>query len=175
MPTSLAPWTTGKFPAPPSSSSKTEKWRLRARVTAFATCKRSSLSPSRLFFPIASITKSFTVATLGTLASEGKLDWDKPVREYMPDFRLSDDVLTARVTPRDLVTHRTGLPRHDGTWYRSGLTREDMYSRLRYLEPNRDLRREFQYNNLMFMTAGYMAGRLSGGTWEARVPGRAVR
>ena len=123
-------------------------------------------------FPIASITKSFTVATLGTLASEGKLDWDKPVREYMPDFRLSDDVLTARVTPRDLVTHRTGLPRHDGTWYRSGLTRDDMYSRLRYLEPNRDLRREFQYNNLMFMTAGYMAGRLSGGTWEDAVKAR---
>ncbi|MGA9474505.1 MAG: serine hydrolase domain-containing protein, partial [Terriglobales bacterium] len=123
-------------------------------------------------FPIASITKSFTVATLGTLASEGKLDWDKPVREYLPDFRLSDDVLTARVTPRDLVTHRTGLPRHDATWYRSDLTREDMYSRLRYLEPNRDLRREFQYNNLMFMTAGYMAGKLAGSTWEDAVSTR---
>ena len=123
-------------------------------------------------FPIASITKSFTVATLGTLASEGKLDWDKPVREYLPDFRLSDDVLTARVTPRDLVTHRTGLPRHDATWYRSDLTREEMYSRLRYLEPNRDLRREFQYNNLMFMTAGYMAGKLAGSTWEDAVSTR---
>ncbi len=120
-------------------------------------------------FPIASITKSFTVATLGTLASEGKLDWDKPVREYLPDFRLYDDVLTDRVTPRDLVTHRTGLPRHDATWYRSDLTREQMYSRLRYLEPNRDLRREFQYNNLMFMTAGYMAGKLAGSTWEDAV------
>jgi len=123
-------------------------------------------------FPIASITKSFTVATLGTLATEGKLDWDKPVREYLPDFRLYDDVLTARVTPRDLVTHRTGLPRHDATWYRSGLTREEMYARLRYLEPNRDLRREFQYNNLMFMTAGYLAGKLAGSTWEDAVTAR---
>jgi len=123
-------------------------------------------------FPIASITKSFTVATLGTLASEGKLDWDKPVREYLPDFRLSDDVLTARVTPRDLVTHRTGLPRHDATWYRSGLEREEMYSRLRYLEPNRDLRRDFQYNNLMFMTAGYLAGKLAGSSWEDAVKAR---
>jgi CubicO group peptidase (beta-lactamase class C family) len=123
-------------------------------------------------FPIASITKSFTVATLGTLASEGKLEWDKPVREYLPDFRLYDEVLTSRVTPRDLVTHRTGLPRHDATWYRSGLTREEMYSRLRYLEPNRDLRREFQYNNLMFMTAGYLAGKLSGSTWEDAVKAR---
>jgi len=123
----------------------------------------------RTLFPIASISKSFTVATLGTLASEGKLDWDKPVREYLPDFRLEDDVLTARVTPRDLVTHRTGLPRHDSTWYRSDLSREEMYARLRYLEPNRDLRQEFQYNNLMFMTAGYMAGKLAGSTWEDAV------
>jgi len=123
-------------------------------------------------FPIASITKSFTVATLGTLATEGKLDWDRPVREYLPDFRLYDEVLTARVTPRDLVTHRTGLPRHDGSWYRSGLTREEMYARLRYLEPDRDLRREFQYNNLMFMTAGYMAGKLNGSTWEEAVSKR---
>jgi CubicO group peptidase (beta-lactamase class C family) len=123
-------------------------------------------------FPIASITKSFTVATLGTLASAGKLDWDRPVRDYLPDFRLYDDVMTLRVTPRDLVTHRTGLPRHDGTWYRSGLTREDMYSRLRYLEPSRDIRREFQYNNLMFMTAGYLAGKLNGSTWEEAVQTR---
>jgi len=123
-------------------------------------------------FPIASITKSFTVATLGTLATEGKLDWDKPVRDYLPDFRLYDDVMTLRVTPRDLVTHRTGLPRHDGTWYRSDLTREEMYARLRYLEPSRDLRREFQYNNLMFMTAGYLAGKLNATTWEEAVQQR---
>jgi CubicO group peptidase (beta-lactamase class C family) len=123
-------------------------------------------------FPIASISKSFTVATLGTLATEGKFDWDKPVREYLPDFRLYDDVLTAHVTPRDLVTHRTGLPRHDASWYRSGLTRQEMYSRLRYLEPNRDLRQEFQYNNLMFMTAGYLAGKLAGSTWEDAVTAR---
>jgi len=120
----------------------------------------------KTLFPIASISKSFTVATLGTLASEGKLDWDKPVRDYLPDFRMYTDELTARITPRDLVSHRTGLPRHDATWYRSGLTREEMYSRLRYLEPNRDLRQEFQYNNLMFMTAGYLGGKLAGSTWE---------
>ena len=50
-----------------------------------------------------------------------------------------------------------------------------MYSRLRYLEPNRDLRREFQYNNLMFMTAGYMAGKLAGSTWEDAVSTRIFR
>ena len=35
-------------------------------------------------FGIASCTKSFTAASLSILADEGKLDWDKPVKTYMP-------------------------------------------------------------------------------------------
>ena len=41
-----------------------------------------------------------------------------------------------------------------------------MFERLRYLEPNKDLRTTFQYSNLMVMIAGYMAGQLTGMTWE---------
>ncbi len=67
--------------------------------------------------PIASVTKQFTVAALGTLVRQGKLDWDKPVREYLPDFRLHNEYATSHATPRDLVTHRIGLPRHDFIWY----------------------------------------------------------
>ncbi|MBI5472620.1 MAG: serine hydrolase [Ignavibacteriae bacterium] len=120
-------------------------------------------------FPIASVTKSFTVSTLAVLAKQGKLDWKTPVREYLPDFRLYDETLTAHITPRDLVTHRSGLPRHDMAWYNSSLPREELYQRLRYLEPSEDIRTAYQYNNFMFMTAGYLAGKLSGGTWEQAV------
>ena len=116
--------------------------------------------------PIASMTKQFVVAGLATLARQGKLDWDKPVRTYLPDFRLADEHATAHVTPRDLVTHRTGLPRHDAVWYGSELSREELYKRLSYFALSYDLRERFQYNNLMFMTAGYLGGKLSGGTWE---------
>src|SRR5919206_2925396 len=56
--------------------------------------------------PIASITKQFTVAGLATLVRQGKLDWDKPVREYLPDFRMHNEYATSHLTPRDLVTHR---------------------------------------------------------------------
>src|SRR2546426_8890591 len=38
-------------------------------------------------------------------------DWDKPVYDYLPDFRMYDPVVTERLTTRDLVTHRSGLPR----------------------------------------------------------------
>ncbi|HWZ43423.1 MAG TPA: serine hydrolase [Candidatus Saccharimonadales bacterium] len=117
-------------------------------------------------FPIASITKSFTVSSLGTLVDQGKVDWDTPVREYLPDFRMYDPVATDQLTPRDLVTHRSGLPRHDLLWYSSSFTQKQLIDRLRYLEPNRPLRSTFQYNNLMFLTAGYLGGHVNGGSWE---------
>ncbi len=124
---------------------------------------------SQTLFAIGSISKSFTCTVLGILADQGKLDWDKPVREYLPDFRVYDASATERMTPRDLVTHRSGLPRHDAIWYGSTLTRKQMYDRLRYLEPSKDFRSTWQYNNLMFMTAGYLAGRLADVSWEELV------
>jgi CubicO group peptidase (beta-lactamase class C family) len=123
----------------------------------------------KTLFAIGSATKSFTVTSLGVLVDQGKLDWDKPVRDYLPDFRLWDQFATERMTPRDLVTHRSGLPRHDLMWYNSPFTRQELFDRLRYLEPNKDFRTTFQYQNLMFMTAGYLAGHVAGTTWEQLV------
>lgn len=116
--------------------------------------------------PIASVTKQFTVAALGTLVRQGKLDWDKPVREYLPDFRMHNEYATANATARDLVTHRIGLPRHDAIWYGTDLSREQIYHRLPFFEFSRDLRVRFQYNNLMFMTAGYLGGQIAKSSWE---------
>jgi CubicO group peptidase (beta-lactamase class C family) len=116
--------------------------------------------------PIASITKQFTVAGLATLVRQGKLDWDKPVREYLPDFRVNNEYATSHLTARDLVTHRSGLPRHDAIWYGTDLTREQIYHRLPFFEFSRDLRVRFQYNNLMFMTAGYLGGQIAKTSWE---------
>ncbi len=127
---------------------------------------------TRTLFAIGSCSKAFTSFLLGTLADEGKLDWDRPVISYLPEFRLFDDYATVHITPRDLVTHRSGLPRHDLVWYNSSASRTELMERLRYLPPTRGLREQFQYNNLMFMAAGYLAGHLSGTTWEEAVQQR---
>ena len=127
--------------------------------------KKLPVTPATLF-SIGSITKSFTVTTLGMEVDEGKVDWDKPVREYLPGLRMFEPTVTEQLTLRDMVTHRSGLPRHDLVWYTSDFGREDLIRRLQYLEPNKPLRYTFQYNNLMFMTAGYLAGRLDGLSWE---------
>lgn len=127
--------------------------------------RKLPMTPDTLM-PIASVTKQFTVSALGTLVRRGKLDWDAPVRDYLPEFRLHDDYATLRATPRDLVTHRIGLPRHDLAWFGSDLTREQLYGRLRHMPFSRDIRTRFQYNNFMYMTAGLLGGRVAGSSWE---------
>lgn len=123
------------------------------------------VTPQTLF-PIASCSKAFTTAALAVLADAGKLDWDTPVRVYMPEFKLLDPFATERMTPRDLVSHRSGLPRHDMSWYNASVTRRELFERLQYLEPTKDFRSLWQYQNLMYMAAGYLVERITGQTWE---------
>ncbi len=119
---------------------------------------------------IGSASKAFTTFALARLVDEGKMAWDKPVRNYIPWFKLSDPLITERITPRDLVTHRSGLPRHDLLWYNNyQASREELVRRLAYLQFTADLREKFQYNNLMYLTAGYLLETLTGQTWEEAI------
>ena len=119
---------------------------------------------------IGSSSKAFTTFALGTLVDQGKVEWDKPLRNYIPWFRLYDAQAGERLTPRDLVTHRSGLPRHDLVWYNNFTsTREQLVRSLAFLPPSADLRERWQYNNLMFLTAGYLVEVLTGKPWEDSV------
>jgi CubicO group peptidase (beta-lactamase class C family) len=120
----------------------------------------------RTLFAIGSTTKAFTAAGLGILHDEGQLDWSTPVQEYLPRFKLNDRFATQEMTPVDLLTHRSGLPRHDLLWYATDYSRESLFRRLRHLAPSESFRTTFQYQNLMYMTAGYLAGQVSGVGWE---------
>lgn len=121
-------------------------------------------------FAIGSSSKAFTVFALGKLVDEGKVEWDKPLRTYIPWFQLYDKSAGERLTVRDLVTHRSGLPRHDLLWYNNKTaTREDLVRALAFLPPTADLREKWQYNNLMFLTAGYLLETLTGKSWEDAV------
>lgn len=127
---------------------------------------RKPMTPDTLF-PVGSTTKAMTATVLGMLVDEGRLKWDKPLRDYLPTFRLKDPVVSERITLRDLLTHRSGLPGHDLVWLNNNdITRAELVARLAYLEPNCDLCERWQYNSLMYMTAGYLAGQVSGGSWE---------
>jgi CubicO group peptidase (beta-lactamase class C family) len=117
-------------------------------------------------FTICSITKTFTATGLAMLVDEGRLDWTKPVRDYVPEFRLHDPVATDRVTVRDLLSHHSGLPRHDWIWMPDGLSRMEMLAAMRHIEPSRDIRTTYQYSNLGYNAASIVAERISGLRWE---------
>jgi len=127
---------------------------------------------SKTLFAIGSISKSFTSLSMGMLNDAGKLDWDKPVRQYIPDFQMYDPVASERMTPRDLISHRVGMAGHDLVWYSSDFSREDLVHRLRFLQSDHDFRSGYHYNNMMVMTAGYLVGKVACETWEDFVRSR---
>jgi len=129
------------------------------------------MTPQTLF-QIASNTKLFTAVAVGMLVDEGKLDWDKPIRQFVPSIQFYNDDLNNTVTMRDMLSHRTGITRHDLIWYKADLSRKDLFVRLKYLEPVAPLRQTYLYNNLMYTASGYVIESVSGQTWEDFVRGR---
>ena len=126
-------------------------------------------------FAIGSSSKAFTTMGLALLEDEGLLDWDKPVRNYVPEFEMHNDFASKEMTAVDLVCHRSGLPRHDFLWYGSPLSRTELLHKIKYLEPSAPFRTKFQYQNLMFMTAGILTERISERTWESYIGNRIFR
>jgi CubicO group peptidase (beta-lactamase class C family) len=116
--------------------------------------------------PIASNTKLFTAIAAGMLVQEGKLTWDKPVTDSVPSIRFYNNQLNNTVTLRDMLSHRTGITRHDTIWYKSDFTRKQLFEKLVYLEPQEQMRETFLYNNLMFAAVGYLIELQSRKTWE---------
>jgi CubicO group peptidase (beta-lactamase class C family) len=119
--------------------------------------------------PIASNSKLFTAIAAGMLVEQGKLTWDKPVREAVPTIQFYNDQLNNNVTLRDMLSHRTGVTRHDLIWFKSPFTRKELFEKLKYLEPQQPMRETFLYNNLMFSAVGYIIELQSGKTWEQYV------
>ena len=123
------------------------------------------VTPDTLF-AIGSTSKAFTTTAMAILVEEGKMKWDDPVRKHIDFFRLSDPLANEYVTMRDLVTHRTGLTQHDLLWYGSPWTREEIIRKIGLVKLTQPFRSTYQYQNIMFLAAGYAVGLISKSTWE---------
>lgn len=121
-------------------------------------------------FAIGSVTKSFTASLIGVLEKEGKIDIDKPASGYLPTLKFYSDALTNSVSLRDMMSHRTGLPRHDFSWYLfSTNSRDSVLQRIQYQEPTAPLRQVWQYNNFMFTAQAAIAEKITGKSWEENI------
>lgn len=117
-------------------------------------------------FEIGSTTKAFTATAMAMLADEKKLSWDDPVRNYVPGFHISDPCTDALITLRDIASHRSGVARHDELWDDSDFPRDELIKRIGAMKISKPIRTAYQYNNLMFVTAGEAAASAAKMPWE---------
>lgn len=130
---------------------------------------RIPVTPNTLF-AIGSCSKAFTCSLLGLLNKDGKVDFDKPVRTYLPDAKFYNDELNDHITLRDMMCHRTGLPRHDYSWYLFQThSKDSLVQRIQYMEPSAGLREKWQYNNFMFLLQGAVTEKITGKSWEDNI------
>lgn len=130
---------------------------------------KTPVTPNTLF-AIGSCTKAFTSSLLGILADEKKIDLDKSPRYYLPELKFYNDDMDNLITIRDMMCHRTGLPRHDASWYFfPSDSKDSLTRRIQFMEPSAGIRQRYQYNNFMFMLQGNIVEKVSGRSWEANV------
>lgn len=116
-------------------------------------------------FGVASHTKAFTATAMALLVEQGTLDWDDKVIQYIPEFRLADPAVSADVTIRDLLSHRTGLGLGAGDlmiWPNTDKTISDILASIPHLPLASGLRERYAYNNIMYVVAGEVIARASG-------------
>lgn len=117
-------------------------------------------------FTIASNSKAFTAAALGTLVMQGKLHWDDPVTQYLKGFELNDPWITREITLRDLLTHRSGYCDPSFMWFTTDFSREQIIQQLRFDKPTYGFRSRFCYNNAMYLLASQLIPAITGQSWE---------
>ncbi|KOU54283.1 serine hydrolase domain-containing protein [Streptomyces sp. WM6378] len=60
-------------------------------------------------FQLGSLAKTYTATLVMQLVDAGKLDLDAPVREVLADFTVADEEASRTITPRQLLSHTSGL------------------------------------------------------------------
>lgn len=120
-------------------------------------------------FRIASISKAFTSLSAALLVDAGKLEWDKPVAELVPEFKTEDPCISREITIRDMLCHRTGLPEHFLLYDIYPQDRKFLVNSLQYTQTSLGFRQHYHYNNVVYAVAGYVIGYIAGMTWEVFV------
>ncbi len=118
-------------------------------------------------FQLASVTKTFTGGAVATQVEAGKLKWEEPICNVLPEFRFENDYVTRWCTGRDLLTHSTGWPAFAGDMLDGlGYDRAEIVHRLRYFQLVHSFREAAGYSNPGFFIAGEVAARAAGVSWN---------
>lgn len=129
------------------------------------------VTPDTLF-AIGSCTKAFTAMAAMMSVDDGKLSLDDSPKKFLPYFKLMDAEANARITLRDLLSHRSGLGNTDLLWAPGVLSREEVIRAVAFSKPRARLGEKFQYQNVMFSAAGEVVAKAQSSTWEQVITSR---
>jgi CubicO group peptidase (beta-lactamase class C family) len=101
-------------------------------------------------FHIASASKPLTSFLIATLVEQGQLDWDQPLSQISSDISPSDEPITLR----HLLTMTSGLPEDVGEDIDHDTEVFPTFNQTRRTASPGDT---FQYSNLAYAVAGYLA------------------
>lgn len=72
---------------------------------------RQPVGPDTVF-RLASLSKAFAATLSAQLVAEGAMNWDNPIVNQLPAFKLRDYAAAGKVTVRDVLSHQVGLARN---------------------------------------------------------------
>ncbi len=129
---------------------------------------------NQTLFQIASNSKAFTALSLSCLDIEKRLTLDDKVQKYIPYFKMFDDYAAQNATLRDLLCHRLGFETFQGDFlhWGSNLSRKDLITHIKNLEPVYPFRYKYGYCNVAFLTAGEVIPVVTDTSWDDFVKAR---
>lgn len=123
-------------------------------------------------FAIGSASKAFTAMLAVMAADSGKLSLDDSPKKFLPYFTLRDPDAAAKITLRDLLSHRSGLNRTDLAMVTGVLNREELIKVAGMAKPTAKLGEKFQYQNVMYAAAGEAVAKAENSTWDKLIADR---
>ncbi|WP_053082715.1 serine hydrolase [Chryseobacterium angstadtii] len=136
----------------------------------YSNIEKKQKADENTLFAIGSTTKAFTTGLLGIMEAEHGLSFDDSPRKYLPKLEFYNDLLNSELTIKDLVSHRSGLPRHDMSWYLFPTeNRDSLLARIKYHEPFKDIRTQWYYNNFGYLIQGMITEKITGKSWEDNI------
>ena len=131
--------------------------------------KREEPVASSTTYHLYSVTKTFTALSVLQLAQAGKLDLNKPVAFYLPDFPYSKEI-----TIEQLLSHTSGIPNPlPLRWIHlenehAGFDRDKFFADVFMAHPKLAFEpgTNFKYSNLGYVVLGQLVEKVSGKNFE---------
>jgi CubicO group peptidase (beta-lactamase class C family) len=118
-------------------------------------------------FQLASVSKPIASTIVASLVGRHEVEWDDRIAVLDPAFRLSDPAVSAQVTIRDFLSHRSGLPTVSGDVLEDlGFSRPVILHQMRLLGLTGTFRKTYAYSNFGYTEGAIAAAKAVKQQWE---------